>query len=291
MSATIKRAIAEGAGSLASSGVAESRNDATMLLRHILQRDRAFLLAHPEEIVSPAQLERFQSSILRRAQGEPLQYITGHQEFFKLDFEVTPDVLIPRPETEFIVEAALEILRPAPAPAFADIGTGSGCIAISLLHELPQSRAVAADLSPAALLVASRNAQRHQVSDRLQLVESDLFSKIDSGAPFDAIVSNPPYIPANELAGLQREVRHEPQRALDGGADGLAVIRRLLADAPNFLRPGGYLVFEIGIDQSEAIGQLINHTAWKLVELRKDLQGIPRTVVLRKAPTPPACSS
>jgi release factor glutamine methyltransferase len=282
MSATIKSAISEGAETLAASGVNESRSDAALLLMHVLQSDRAFLVAHPERILSADQLERFRSLVSRRAQGEPLQYITSHQEFFKLDFELTPDVLIPRPETELIVEVGLELLKHKPAPTLADIGTGSGCIAISLLHELTNARAVAVDLSPAALAVATKNAARHQVINRLRLVKSDLFSAIDSGECFDVIVSNPPYVPVDDLMDLPREVRHEPQDALDGGTDGLAVIRRLLNDAPKFLRSGGYLVFEIGIDQAKGIKQIVEQTAWELVEIRKDLQGIPRTVVLRK---------
>lgn len=282
MSATIRKVISVGAETLAGKSVAEPRTEASLLLMHVLNRDRTFLITHPEEILSADQLEQFRSLVSRRAQGEPLQYITSHQEFFKLDFELTPDVLIPRPETELIVEVGLELLKHEPAPILADIGTGSGCIAISLLHELPSARAVAVDLSPAALAVAAKNAERHEVINRLRLVKSDLFSAIDSGECFDVIVSNPPYVPVDELTDLQREVRQEPQAALDGGADGLAVIRRLLNDAPKFLRSGGYLIFEIGIDQADAIKKIVEQTALELVEMRKDLQGIPRTVVLRK---------
>lgn len=282
MSATIKSAMAEGAATLAASGVEAPRRDATLLLMNLLKRDRAFLIAHSEEVLTGDQPAQFRSLISRRAAGEPLQYITGRQEFFKLDFEVTPDVLIPRPETELIVEVGLEVLKHEPEPYVADIGTGSGCIAISLLHELPRARAVAIDLSPAALALAQRNAERHQVIDRLQLIESDLFSAIGAAEPFHLIVSNPPYVPEKDMAGLQLEVRHEPRSALDGGPDGLSIIHRLLDEAPQFLRLGGYFVFEIGFDQSEAIEHAIDKTAWRLVELREDLQGVPRTVVLRK---------
>ena len=282
MSATIKKAVGDGAEMLAGNSVPEARTEASLLLMHLLNCDRTFLITHPEGILSADQLERFRSLVSRRARGEPLQYLTSHQEFFKLDFELTPDVLIPRPETELIVEVGFELLKQQPAPTLADIGTGSGCIAISLLHELPNARAVAVDLSPAALAVATKNAERHQVINRLRLVESNLFSAIDPGKRFDTIVSNPPYVPTAELTALQREVQHEPHSALDGGADGLAFVRRLLRDAPRFLRAGGYLVFEIGIGQGETIEQLIDQTAWELVEIRKDLQGIPRTVVLRK---------
>lgn len=282
MSATIKSALSEGTAVLRTAGIDESRDQANLLLMHVLNRDRTFLLAHPDEKLSAKQFDQYRAVVARRAQGSPLQYLTGHQEFFKLDFEVSPAVLIPRPETELIVELGLELLKKEATPFFADMGTGSGAIVVSLLQELPGARAVAFDVSPSALAVAKQNAERHGVMDRLQLVESDLFSAFDSGRPFDLIVSNPPYVPANDLTGLQREVRYEPQKALDGGPDGLTVIRRLLEEAPDFLLAHGHLVFEIGFDQHEAITNLIDRAVWKLIEVRKDLQGIPRTVVLQK---------
>ncbi|HEU5237076.1 MAG TPA: peptide chain release factor N(5)-glutamine methyltransferase [Pyrinomonadaceae bacterium] len=283
MSATIKNAISTGVAKLKAAGVADPRNDANLLAMHVIKRDRTFLLTHGEATLSPDQLNLYRSLIERRGSGEPLQYITGHQEFFKLDFETSPDVLIPRPETELIVEIGMELLKDKARPFIADIGTGSGCIVISLLHELRQSRAVATDVSSAALAVATRNANRYQVSDRLRLIESDLFSALESNELFDLIVSNPPYVPAADLEGLQREVSREPQNALDGGADGLAVIRRLLNEAPVFLRARGYLVFEIGFDQAESVKRIIDSAAWELIDVRRDLQGIPRTVVLRKS--------
>ncbi|HSQ24265.1 MAG TPA: peptide chain release factor N(5)-glutamine methyltransferase, partial [Pyrinomonadaceae bacterium] len=253
MSATIKSAITEGSATLNTAGVDESRNEANLLLMHVLDRDRTFLLTHGEESLSLKQFDRYRSLVARRGEGYPLQYLTGHQEFFKLDFEVTPDVLIPRPETELIVEVGLEMLGDGLAPRFADIATGSGCIAISLLKELPQASAVATDLSSAALAVAKRNAERHAVNNRLLLVESDLFCALDSSDQFDVIFSNPPYVPTRELTLLQREVRHEPQAALDGGPDGLSVIRRLLKEAPDFLRAHGHVVLEIGFNQHEEV--------------------------------------
>lgn len=283
MSATIQSAISEGAATLKIAGVDGSRNTASLLMMHVLDRDRTFLLAHGEENLSPNDFERYQRLVARRAAGHPLQYLTGHQEFFKLDFEVTPDVLIPRPETELIVEVGIEILRDQVNPSFADLGTGSGAIAISLLQELPRARAIAVDVSPAALEVAKRNAERHRVIDRLRLVKSDLFSAVDSPASFPLIVSNPPYVPARDLDHLQREVSYEPRAALDGGPDGLAVIRRLLRDTPDFLCPRGHLIFEIGFDQHETVTAAIDPAVWELLEVRKDLQGIPRTVVLRKS--------
>jgi release factor glutamine methyltransferase len=282
ISISIRSSLAEGTQTLDRSGIGEARLEAGSLLAHVIGRDRAFIITHGDDVLAPGQLEAFRSLVARRAVREPLQYITGHQEFFELDFEVTPEVLIPRPETELVVEAALEILKEDAAPYFADIGTGSGCIAISLLHELPQARAVASDISPAALRVAQRNAERHGVSDRLRLIESDCFSAINATEAFALIASNPPYVSAEEMQTLPREVRREPTAALAGGTDGLSIIRRLLQEAPMFLRTGGHLVFEIGFGQSEMVKGLIDAGVWELIEIRKDLQGIPRAVVLRR---------
>jgi release factor glutamine methyltransferase len=236
-------------------------------------------------MLAPSEVRRFRAAVERRAAGEPLQYITGHQEFYNLDFEVTPDVLIPRPETELLVETALELLGRRDEPQLVcDVGTGSGCIVISLLHERPLARAVGLDISPAALRIAARNGARHGVRERLSLVASDCLSALDEGGePFTMIVSNPPYVAADALAGLQREVRdHEPRVALTPGGDGLRVIRRLLEDAPRFLLPGGHLLMEIGFDQHAAVESLVRPQTWTLLDIHKDLQGIPRTVALRR---------
>ena len=190
-------------------------------------------------------------------------------------------MLIPRPETEIIVETTRELLQDAARPFVADIGAGSGCVVISLLNELPNAYAVATDISPAALRVARRNAERHSVIDRLTLLESDCFSALKPAGQFSLIASNPPYVSDNERDAMQREVFYEPHAALFAGPDGLAVIRRLLRDAPLFLQRDGYLVFEIGFGQHEAVKNLIDREAWKLLEIREDLQGIPRTVVLQ----------
>jgi release factor glutamine methyltransferase len=278
---SISDAIREGAQRLAAA-VAEPRREAGSLLAHVLGRDRSFIVAHADDQLTAGQFEAFQTLVERRRVGEPLQYIIARQEFFKLDFEVTPDVLIPRPETELIVETSLELLQTDPEPYFVDIGTGSGCIAISILHELPKARALATDVSRDALHVALRNAERHSVSDRLTLLESDCFSDLDSNRSFTLITSNPPYVSAEELKSVQREVRFEPRLALAAGPDGLSVIRRLVSGARPFLQACGYLVFEIGFGQSEAVEQLIDRGVWKLLEVRKDLQGIPRTFVLQR---------
>ena len=287
MTTSIAETILEGAHRLRQAGVPESRREAGSLLAYVLGRDRSFILSHAEDPISEEEAEGFRQSLERRAQGEPLQYITGHQEFFGLDFEVTRDVLIPRPETELLVETALKLFARSAEAFICDVGTGSGCIAITLLHELPQARAVAIDISPAALTVAQRNAARHSVAERIEFALSDCFAALNARATpqpaFDLIVSNPPYIEEGAMASLQREVRDfEPRSALAAGADGLAIIRRLLLEAASFLKTGGYFLFEIGFNQSVAVEQLIDGATWRLLEIHHDLQGIPRTVVLQK---------
>jgi release factor glutamine methyltransferase len=278
---SIGSAIHEGARRLTEGQVADPRREAGSLLCHVLGRDRSFMVAHADDRLTYEDAKALESLIERRAGGEPLQYLTARQEFFKLSFEVTPDVLIPRPETELIVETALELLKDDPAPSLADIGTGSGCIAISILQDLPRARAIATDISPAALRVAQRNAECHGVADRLVLLESDCFSALDPAVPFSLITANPPYVSEEELKSVPREVRFEPRLALAAGPDGLAIIRRLLVEAPRFLRPRGYFVFEIGFGQHETVEQLVDRRVWKLLEIRQDLQGIPRTFVLQ----------
>jgi release factor glutamine methyltransferase len=286
---TIAAALKEAAAALRASSMTDARRDAATLLASTIARDLAFIITHSNDALAPDQLMLFRERVRRRAAGEPLQYITGHQEFYGLDFEVTPAVLIPRPETELLVETALELLRDADdsrdgrAPLLYDVGTGTGCIPIVILQEHGDARAVAIDISVDALRVAARNAARHRVSNRLALITSDLFNALDAASrKFDLITSNPPYVAEADLADLQREVRdHEPRVALTPGGDGLSVIRRLIADAPRFLNPRGHLVFEIGFDQHDAVRRLIDPRVWTLLDIRCDLQGIPRAVVLR----------
>jgi release factor glutamine methyltransferase len=287
MTTSIAETILQGALRLRQAAVPEARREAGSVLAYVLGRDRSFILSHAEDPIGEEQAEQFRQYLERRAQGEPLQYITGHQEFFGLDFEVTRDVLIPRPETELLIETALKLFGGSADVFICDVGTGSGCIAITLLHQLPQARAVAIDLSAGALAVARRNAARHSVTERSEFVLSDCFAALDRRAPqqssFDLIVSNPPYIEEGAMAGLQREVRDfEPRRALAAGGDGLVIIRRLISEAPRFLKTGGYLLFEIGFNQAALVERLINPKVWKLLHIYKDLQGIPRTVALQK---------
>ena len=284
MSISIAESILAATELLRKAGVPEARREASSLLAHVIERDRTFIIAHSEEKISPAHFETLQAYLERRARGEPLQYITGHQEFFGLDFEVTKDVLIPRPETELLVETALKLIGGPEKPAYiCDVGTGSGCVAIALLHERPLLRAVALDLSDAAIQVAKRNARRYSLDDRIAFIVSDSLAAVDIGPTFDLIVSNPPYVSEDSLAGLQREVRdYEPRVALTPGIDGLAIIRRLVSEAGNFLKSGGHLLIEIGFDQGAAVGRLIDRNVWQLLDIHQDLQGIPRTVALKK---------
>lgn len=282
MAVSIGAALTEAAERLRAHEIAEPRLEAALLLGHLLQRDRAYLIAHINEELPGDQLDAVRRFVARRADGEPLQYLTNHQEFFKLDFEVTPDVLIPRPETELIVETALTLLPHDRQSGFVDVGTGSGCVAISILHEHRKTHATAVDVSGRGLQVARRNAERHGVGDRLRLVESDLFAALPANQIFDLIVSNPPYVSSVDMEHLQREVQREPRRALEAGSDGLDVIRRLLQEAPDHLNKGGHLIFEFGIGQDAAIRDLVDRDAWELVEIQKDLQQIPRTIVMQK---------
>lgn len=285
MNFTIAQALVEATQMLRRAGVAEARRDAATLLAHLIGRDQTFLIAHAERELGAAEVTRYRAAVERRVAGEPLQYITGHQEFFNLDFTVTPDVLIPRPDTELLVETALELLKEKDErQAVCDVGTGSGCIIISILHERRQMRGVATDISHDALKVAARNAVQHGVASRLSLINTDCFAALKAeSARFSLIASNPPYVTEAALPQLQREVReHEPRVALSPGGDGLSVIKRLLLEAPDFLDAGGHLLMEIGYDQHEAVRGLIDARVWTLLDIHKDIQGIPRTVALRK---------
>jgi release factor glutamine methyltransferase len=279
---SIAESLRDASQALDAAGVPEARREAGSLLSFVTGKDRTFLISHSEEPLDNTDLNLFREVVARRAEGEPLQYITGVTDFYGREFRVTPDVLIPRPETELLVEAALGVVEGISAPLICDIGTGSGCIAVTLVCERGDAQAVAVDISEPALAVAKQNAHRHGVSDRIALRISNCFQGLEP-ALFDLVVSNPPYVSSNALEGLQREVRdHEPLVALSPGADGLSVIRRLLQDAAVFLKPNGHLIMEIGFDQGEAVREIIDPVVWRLIEIRPDLQSIPRIVVVQK---------
>ncbi len=282
---SIAELVTEASRILRDGGVPDSRREAGSLLSFVLGKDRTFLISHGEDQVDDLVIDQLREAVARRADGEPLQYITGTQDFYGREFRVTPDVLIPRPETELLVEAAMQLAGGATAaPFLCDVGTGSGCIALTLLCEMSGARALAVDKSESALEVAKLNARNLSMTDRAVFLVSDCFNALDTNQhQFDLIVSNPPYVSAKAFPGLQREVRdHEPLIALSPGEDGLTVIRRLIADAPAFLKRGGHLLMEIGFDQGEAVQQLIDEDIWRLIEVRPDLQSIPRIVVLQR---------
>ena len=253
--------------------------DAELLARHALGWDRATLVARGRDPEPQDFAQRYGALVERRVQREPAAQIIGTREFWGLDFEIGRDVLIPRPETEAVVEEALVFARDHSRPTVVDVGTGSGCIAIAIARELPRARVLAIDTSESALRVARRNAERLGVSDRVTFVQSNLFEGVEDTA--DLIVSNPPYVPAGDERILQPEVgRHEPHVALFGGEDGLAIVRRLFRDAPEHLAPGGRLIAEFGFGQEDGVRDAAADAGWSIVRVRDDLQGIPRTIVL-----------
>lgn len=280
---TLHDTLAAARARLVGAGIApdEAALDVDLFARTILGWDRARLLTD-RQLPAPAALEpRFSDWMARREQKEPTAYIVGVREFWGLEFTVSPAVLVPRPESEFIVEEALAVLPADSDARIGDVGTGSGCIGISLAHTLPRARVVATDISGAALEVARGNAVRHGVADRVSFVETSYLDGVDG--PFDAIVSNPPYVKDRDRAFVQRAVvRYEPHVALFGGADGLDGVQAVLEGATARLAPGGWLVFEFGLGQDEEIEELTaRYPDLRLDHIRADLQGIPRTAVVR----------
>jgi release factor glutamine methyltransferase len=260
-----------------------ARADAELLLLYLIEQDRAFLIAHPEKVLTAAGAVRYYALIERRAGGEPVQYITGEQEFYGLPFRVTPDVLIPRPETEHLVAKALALAAGFAHPRIVDVGTGSGVIAVALAHNLAEARITAVDVSEAALEIARGNAERNGVSERILFMQSDLLAAV-AGERFEIVVSNPPYVPTADRDSLSVEVRdHEPALALFAGEDGLDVYRRLIPAAFAALEVGGFLVLEIGYGQSEAVTALLADAGFTRIEFVPDLQGIPRVACGQRA--------
>ncbi len=284
-SVTIAETLKQASEHLRAASVPTDLLDAQTLLAEALGKDRTYLIVNFNLQLSGEVLSKFQAMVERRASGEPLQYITGHQEFFGLEFEVTPDVLIPRSETELVVEETIRLVQQdkIAQPVIVDAGTGSGCIAVTLARELSEARVIASDISFAALRVARRNAARNSVEERVEFIATDLLDAFADRRFADFILSNPPYVSGQEMPALQREVRDwEPRAALTDFDDGLSLYRRLLKDAATRLKPRAYLICEMGYTQSEKISAMIDHAVWAEARLLDDLQGIPRTIVLRR---------
>jgi release factor glutamine methyltransferase len=301
----VRAALKEAIARLRAAKIPSDTLAAELLLMHTLGRDRTWLYTNPEHQLDPATAGKYFALIARRAAGEPTQYLTGKQEFWGLEFEVTPAVLIPRPETEHLIEVALERLgergikinmktgASSPTLHVADVGTGSGCLAVAFAHELPHAEIVATDISAQALEVARRNAARHNVSDRIQFVETNLLedvslSRLDtSHSPlfFNLIVSNPPYIARNETAALPIEVRdHEPRAALFGGPTGVEMYVQLIQQAGALLSSGGILVLELGYNSADAVRKMFHvERRWANISITNDLAGIPRVIAAERA--------
>jgi release factor glutamine methyltransferase len=256
--------------------------DAEALLLHVLGRNKAWLMAHLDEQISGDQADRFDELLERRQHGEPIQYITGEAEFYGLPFRVTPDVLIPRPETEHLIEKVLELAANFTQPRIVDVGTGSGIIAVALAHKLPAATITATDLSQSALAIAQENAERNGVASRIRFLEGDLLAPIREER-FEIVVSNPPYVPEADRAALSVEVRdYEPALALYAGEDGLGIYRRLIPAASATLAPGGFLALEIGYGQQAAIRNLLASSGFAQIEFLPDLNKIPRVAFARR---------
>jgi release factor glutamine methyltransferase len=311
--ADVRTALREGMARLRGARVPSHTLAAELLLMHALGRDRTWLYSHPEFSIEASAAEKYFALVARRAAGEPTQYLTGKQEFWGLEFEVNPAVLIPRPETEHVIEVALERLgsrgikidlrtgAPSPTLRIADVGTGSGCIAVALAWELPHAEVFATDISEAALEVARRNAARHRVSERVHFIHCDLLSGMggsghgmpcpyeeksggDGETKFDLIVSNPPYVARDEAETLPREVReHEPHAALFGGAEGTEIYARLIEEAGSLLRCGGILVLELGYNSAAHVEELLKpELGWTNVKITNDLAGKPRVIAAER---------
>jgi len=280
---TLVTRIAEARATLVAAGISvrDAGFDADRLASRVLGCDRAQLVTRLREEEPDGFAARFASLVARRAAREPIAYILGEREFWAITFEVTPDVLIPRPETELIVEEAIHLYRDRPPATIIDVCTGSGCLAVALATEFPLASIIATDVSDAALGVAHRNAARHGVDGRIRFERADLLTGIETRSPL--IVCNPPYVRAGDAPGLMPEVtRFEPHVALFGGTDGLDVYRRLLPMAAARLAPDGRLLLEVGYDQDGRVADLASGQGWQLASARQDLQGITRALVFER---------
>ena len=277
----LKQALQSAIQQLGQAQVGSPRLNAETLLMFVLGRDRAYLYAHGERVLSAEEILRYQQLTAERARGVPAQYITGHQEFWGMDLLVSPAVLIPRPETEHVVETVLELSQGrAGNIRIVDVGTGSGCIALALAKELPQAEIHATEVSATALEVARANAARHQLTERVHFHQTDLLNDI-AGMQFDFVVSNPPYVGESEKDTVEAQVRKfEPQIAVFAGETGMEVFAKLIPQALKVLSPGGWLVMELAFSSYDRVRQLLLN--WSDLRFSNDLQGIPRVVAARK---------
>ena len=279
---TVGSCLTEAAARLTAAGIESPHREARMLLAHTLDVDQAAIIGHPERAVPDP--DAFRALVDRRSGGVPAAQLLGQQEFWSLSFRVTPDTLIPRPETETLVEAALAAVkeRKLAAPMILDLGTGTGCLLLSLLSECPGARGVGVDRSAAAVDVARGNAEQLGLADRAHFLVSDWAAPLLGR--FDIVVSNPPYIATDEIGALQPEVaRHEPKQALDGGADGLTCYRAIVDDLPRLLAPGGVVFLEVGLGQWEPVAALLETAGFRVSEPIHDLAGISRCVAAQIA--------
>jgi release factor glutamine methyltransferase len=281
---TVARILDWTAKYLKQNGSDTPRLDAEILLAHVRRCPRIQLYTNFDVPLTEPERAAMRDLVKRRANAEPVAYLVGKREFYGLNFEVNSQVLIPRPDTETLVLNLIELARPLPEARILDLGTGSGCIPISAAVNLPNARLMTVDISPGALEVARRNAEAHKVSDRVEFREGDLFGGVPAGEQFDFVVSNPPYIPENELDTLDRDVRcHEPRLALDGGPAGMVVVSRVITDAPQFLKPGGWLLVEIDSPQADLCRGVVAQTnSYDEVRVENDAERRPRVVMARR---------
>lgn len=279
MSLTVRDSLAQAEQVLTQSGCTEPRANAEFLLAHLLHTSRTWLMAFGQELLPKDKQQAYERLVARHAAGEPLAYITGFQPFCNLDISVTPDVLIPRPETEELVEWAAHFFNPAAPLKILDLCTGSGCIALALAAQLPHACVTATDISPRALQVARHNAERLKLQEKITFIESNLWENVQGD--FDIIVSNPPYIPSGDLPGLMREVQAEPALALDGGPDGLQLTRQIIRRAGCFTHAGGILGLELCQGQPAVVAASLNALGWRAT-VKKDIFGIERFVLAQK---------
>jgi len=273
--------ISDAAKTLAEAGVASPLLDCQLILAAVLNISRLDIIAHPERLLTPDEQAAAAALIARRAGREPLAYVVGRKEFFGLDFDIIPGVLVPRPDTEILVEQTLRRLRSHSSPVIIDVGCGSGAVSVALASSLPGAVVHSVDNSPLALEVTARNAAKHHLTDRVSTHLGDLLEPIARiGLRPDAVVANPPYIPSKEIDALEPEIREwEPRGALDGGADGLDCYRRLVPDAAAVLPGGGFVALEVGAGQARRVGCIAQGAGLSGVEMARDLAGIERVVI------------